>query len=310
MRLYNIYYICKITVDSLRNVKIDGKTNPGRADTYTVRGWKNALESMMLLRKISFLEKDIDRMIECIPVYTRNAAIPEIDNNQRAQLASQKLHLVTRLETVIDLYESMERGDAREGIDIKIPKCDSLKEYIQYMKDIDFVFSQCPFISKSDEEIVFNTVDVGSMWLSFFIKATAGKHFILTTLSKMSELAIKIKLNNAFIKQQDEMLKTMKQKNEIGDEVIDVFKKMKEQLLNEAVEELEAECGLEITDPEDKDRARRTLETYTTLIEKGVEIYSAIETPEEIKVQFPFTDDSPEIPAGLLKLIEDKQKEK
>uniref|UniRef100_UPI0040564239 hypothetical protein n=1 Tax=Acetatifactor sp. TaxID=1872090 RepID=UPI0040564239 len=309
MRLHNIYYICKITVDSLRNVKLDKRTNHGRADTYTVREWKNALESMMLLRKIPFLEKDVDRMIESVPVYTRNADVPEIDNNQQMYLEKQRRHLVTRLETVIDLYESMERGEASEGIDIKIPKCDSFKEYIQYMKDIDFVFSQCPFISKCDEQIVFNTVDVGSMWLSFFIKATVGKHFILTTLSKMSELALKVKSNNVVIKQQEEMLITMQQKNEIGKEVIDTFKKMKEKFLDDAVVELEEECEMSLADPEERDRARRTLETYATLIEKGVEIYSAIETPEEIKVQFPFSNDTPEIPEGLLKLIEDKQKE-
>lgn len=310
MRLYNIYYICKITVDSIVNMVSEKKIiTSDRTETFIVKEWENGLESLLLLRNIPFLNKDVDKLIECIPVYVRNAKNPEIDPNQRSIFERERKYLLARLETVIDLYESMERGDAQEGIDIKIPKCNSFKEYIQYMKDIDFIFSQCPFVNKSDEEIVFNTVDVGSMWLSFFIKATAGKHFILTTLSKMSELAIKIKSNNVVIKQQEEMLKTMKQKNEIGDEVIDTFKKMKENILNDAVKELEDECGITITDPEDKDRARRTLETYAELIEKGVEIYSAIETPEEIKVQFPFTDDSPEIPAGLLKLIEDKQKE-
>ena len=68
---------------------------------------------------------------------------------------------------MVKLYESLEAGEAKEGIDIKIPKCNDLKEYIQYMKDIDFILSQCPFISGSGEEIVFNTVDVGSMW--FFL---------------------------------------------------------------------------------------------------------------------------------------------
>lgn len=190
---------------------------------------------------------------------------------------------------------------------MKIPKCDSFKEYIQYMKDIDFIFSQCPFISQSEEEIVFNTVDVGSMWLSFFIKAQAGKHFILSTIAKLSEIAIRIKSNYTVTKMQDEMLETMKQKNEVAQEVIDVFKKMKDKMLDDAVSEMEAECGISIDNEEDRDRARRSIDTMATLIDKGLEIYSAIETPEEIKVQFPFTENAPILPAGLQKLIEKKE---
>ena len=304
MRLYNIYYFCDITVETIKKIKFLPNSS---SNIYIVDGWKDALESMLLLRKISFLSEYVDEIINNIPVYERERNQPKIDRDTYSCVEKNVKKLQVKLETVIELYESMERGEAKEGIDIKIPKCDSFKEYIQYMKDIDFVLSQCPFISKTDEEIVFNTVDVGSMWLSFFINATAGKHLILGTLSKMSELALKIKSNNVVIKQQEELLKTMQQKNEIGQEVIDTFKIMKEKILDDSVSEIEQECGMTITDPEDRDRARRSINTLAELIEKGVEIYSAIETPEEIKVQFPFSDDSPAIPEGLLKLIETKE---
>lgn len=307
MRLYNTYYICNITVENIQKVRFQQIIN---TNAVNVIGWSDALESMLLLRKISFLAAYVDEIIESMPVYMRERKQPQIDKSTCSVIEKKLEKLLIKLETVIELYESMDKGEAQEGIDIKIPKCASFKEYIQYMKDIDFVLSQCPFISKIDEEIVFNTVDVGSMWLSFFVKATAGKHLILGTLSKMSELALKVKSNNIVIKQQEEFLKTMQQKNEIGQEVIDTFKKMKEKMLDESVTELEQECDMNVTDPEDRDRARRTIATLAELIEKGVEIYSAIETPEEIKVQFPFSDDSPAIPEGLLKLIEAKEDSK
>lgn len=55
------------------------------------------------------------------------------------------------MTVIVNLYESLDTREAQQGIDIKIPSCESFKEYIQYMKDIDFIFSQCPFISQSDE---------------------------------------------------------------------------------------------------------------------------------------------------------------
>lgn len=308
MRLYNIYYICNATVDSIKNITATHKNNSNGTTTYNIVDWKNILENLYVLRKLPFLKKEVDKMINSIPVYARDLETPEISSSAYGSFTKYRTELIIELETVIALYESMENGDAQAGIDIKIPQCSSLKEYIQYMRDIDFIFSQCPFISKSDEEIIFNTVDVGSTWLSFFIKATAGKNFIFSTLSKLTELAVKIQSNMNVLKQQDEMLKTMQQKNEIGNEVIDVFKKMKEKTLDDAVSEMENECKMTLSDPEERDRARRSLDIYAQLIDKGLEIYSSIETPKEIKVQFPFIENSPELPEGLLKLIEDKSK--
>ncbi|MBD5089348.1 MAG: hypothetical protein HDT30_11170 [Clostridiales bacterium] len=304
MRLYNIYYICKNTLDSIKELKY---TEAKVSNIYRIDNWETVREGLIILKAIPFLAKYIDNIFECVPIYSRKRERPQVDTLERDKIIRLMRDLVARTDTVIELYESMEKGEAKEGIDIKIPECDSFKEYIQYMKDIDFIFSQSPFISKSKEEIVFNTVDVGSIWLSFFVKATAGAHVILNILSKMSEMAIKIKSNSVVIKQQEEMLKTMQQKNEIGSEVIDVFKKLKENILDDAVSELEVECNLSVKEPEDRDRARRTLEKYAELIDKGVEIYCAIETPTDIKVQFPFSDNAPEIPEGLLKLIEEKK---
>lgn len=303
VRLYNIYYICNITVENIRNIRFE--MNNRKA--YNVSGWQDALESMLILRKVPFLLEYVDDIIKSVPAYVRADETPEIDSTTCSKVKSKFQKLQEKLETVIELYESIQKGEAQEGIDIKIPDCESLKEYIQYMKDIDFVLSQCPFISKSEEEIVFNTVDVGSMWLSFFIKAAVGSHAILSIISKMTELALKVKSNNVVIKQQEEMLETMRQKNDVGKETIDAFKKMKDIMLDDSVTILEQECDMSITDPEESARARRSLDMLAELIDKGVEIYSAIETPEEVKVLFPFSDDSPVIPEGLLKLIEDKE---
>lgn len=117
--------------------------------------------------------------IKIIPVYVRSDANPRIDSVTKINFNSVLNEIKIRLDSVVKLYESLEAGEAKEGIDIKIPRCNDLKEYIQYMKDIDFILSQCPFISGSGEEIVFNTVDVGSMWLSLFIKAGSRKSMLL-----------------------------------------------------------------------------------------------------------------------------------
>lgn len=307
MRLYNIYYLCKMSIDGIKNLDYDRNSYANGRYDYTLVGWQKAVQSYDIIRKISFLNNEVKQILDYVPAYVHSDLRPKVSEGVIGNLRRANIQLIAKLDVIIELYESLDNGDAQEGLDVKIPKCDSFKEYIQYMKDIDFIFSQCPFISQTDEEIVFNTVDVGSMWLSFFIKAQAGKHLILSTIAKLSEVAIKIKSNYKVTKMQDEWLETMRQKNDVGQEVIDVFKQMKQKMLDDAVSELEGECGISLENDEDRDRARRSIDKMAMLIDKGVEIYSAIETPQEIKVMFPFSENAPLLPEGLQKLIEAKE---
>lgn len=307
MRLYNIYYLCKSSVDGIKNLKAQGKTD-NSSNTYLVlTGWGIAVKSLETLRQISFLKEETDNLLKTIPSYERETDNPEISQNTYGAFENRRKLIVAKLEAIIDLYESMERGESAEGIDVKIPNCDTLDEYIQYLKDINFVLTKCPMISGSDEQITFNTVDVGSMWLSFIIKGGAGGHVILSVLSKISDVALKIKTNFNLLKAQNEMLETMRQKNEIGEEVIDAYRKLKTMMLDQAVTELENDCGERISEPEDRARAATAIEKLSELFDKGVEIYSAIETPQDIKVIFPFTENAPVLPEGLQKLIEAKE---
>lgn len=49
------------------------------------------------------------------------------------------------MKTIIELYESMKLDNSGYGLDIKLPPCDDLKNYISYLKDIDFLFSMSIF---------------------------------------------------------------------------------------------------------------------------------------------------------------------
>lgn len=306
MRLYNIYYLCKAAHDGLNQLKTElVQYNNGR-QSYKILGWENAKESFDIIRQISFLSSDAEAAYKTVPVFYANDTQPLLDIQTGKDLLEKTRTLTIKVKAIIELYNSLNTGEAKEGIDIKIPSCSSFKEYIQYMRDIDFIFSQCPLISQSNEEIIFNTVDVGSMWLSFFINGAIGSHFILNVISKISEIALKIRSNLTVIKQQEEMLESMKLKNEVGQETLDVFKQMKAIVFNDAVSELEQECDAQISNPEDRDRTAKCIEKMSELIDKGLEIYSSIETPNDIKVQFPFTENAPVLPEGLLKLLEDK----
>lgn len=302
MRLYNIYYLCKNSIKPI--AELTGKPNPSNI-VYTLKGWCEARDCLTTVSRISFFNDYVNEIFEIFPTYQFKKEEPKLSNSDYELFMSKKKLLVARLDAIVKLYQSMDAGESKEGVDIKIPSCGTLDEYIGYMKDINFILNQCPLISNCDE--VFNTVDVGSMWLSLLIKGAVGTHVILNTLAKLSEIAIKFSSNYKVMKMQDEYLASMKQKNEIGQDVIDTFNQFKNKMLDDDVSELEKECGVAITNPEDRDKTARTIEKLSMLIDKGVEIYSAIETPNEIKVMFPFSENTTLLPNGLQKLIEEKK---
>lgn len=306
MRLYNIYYVCCTCRDGLdRNVGIGITRDSGnRITEYRVIGWSKLKAILNQLNSISFMRDAVQKVYFAIDPLDRDDEQPLLSSQRKEKFDIAIDELKISLETIEKLYESLDIGESKAGIDVKIPKCSSLKEYTDYLKEIEFIFSQCPYLLRSDEEIKFNNVDVGSQWLSFIL-ATSGTFVILNNLAALVNKALEIKSKFLLLKQQNELLKAMRLKNEVGEEVTDVFKKMKQMLLSDSVNDLESELG-ELQDGEERGKVEKTLEKMVMLMDKGVEIYSSIETPNEIKALFPANENNPILPDNIIKLLEKK----
>lgn len=309
MRLYNIYYICTVCKNEIDdNVRIREKRNSNNAIIgYEILGWEECRNALEQLKKISCMKEYSEAVYSTLNIFERDKIIPEVSTETKDKFERKLNDFKIALEAIQSLYDSLNIGKSSAGIDIKIPKCNSLKEYMDYLKDIDFILTQCPYLTVDDEEVRFNNVDVGSQWLTFFI-FTAGTFSILNNLAKIVDKAVAIKSHILLLKQQEKMLKEMQTKQEVLEETVDVFKKMKSDVLDGSIKDLENEIG-ELKDGEERGKVSKTLEKLTYLMDKGVEIYSSIETPNEIKALFPMNDDNPILPDNIVKLLEKKEEQ-
>ncbi len=306
MRLYNIYYMCKSSlpvIGSIERIEVRNVNNNAHTG-YKIKNWGAAKVVLAELKKIKCLEVNIEALCNTLNFVAIDQIEPEVtvDSGRKFALALDDLYVT--LQTIVDLYESLELEQNRCGIDVKIPKCSSLKEYMEYLKEIEFVFTQCPYLLMDGEEIKFNNVDVGSQWLSFLV-VTAGTFGILNNLARLVDKAVAIKSHIITLKQQEKLLDSMRLKNEATEEAIDVFKKMKRITMEEYVADVEAELG-ELKDGEERGKVEKTLEKLVILLDKGVGIYSSIETPNEVKQLFPINEDNLILPDNIVKLLEKK----
>lgn len=106
---------------------------------------------------------------------------------------------------------------------------------------------------------------------------------------------------------QEEALRTLEVKDEIAAEVLEAYKKANRVLTQNAVTELERELG-ELNDGEERDKVGKTLEKLAFWMDKGMQIYSAIDAPTEIKDVFPKQQEVSFLSDDLIKLLENKEK--
>ena len=126
MRLYNTYYLCKEYIDDIKELEYKTIIT---GSSYELQNWENCKKGMTVIRQIPFLKWYVDDFYESVPVFTREDENPKIDSDTRNRLISKQKSLIKKMETVIELYESLDIGANENGIDVKIPSCDSLKEY-------------------------------------------------------------------------------------------------------------------------------------------------------------------------------------
>ena len=307
MRLYNIYYTCKSIISDLE------KLHYGESPTGALRltSWESYKQALITLFSFDFIKEDAKATYNVLNPIDLEQSQPLIGHKTYSKLVEKNKILLTKIKAVIDLYESLKDGTSQPGIDIKIPPCESLEDYISILKDINFIFTQCPYLISEKEEIKYKGTDVGSDWITFAIVASStvsSGFIILNNLASLINKAIALKSNKKILDMQDEFLKTMKTKNEVTQETLDVFRKMKNITLSQYVEELEEEIS-ELQNGEEKGKVSKSLEKLSVLIDKGLEIHTSIETPKEIKVLFPFVEKQQTLSDGILKYLEDKNKE-
>lgn len=312
MKFYNIYYLCKNCIDVCQGLNICRKKD---STDYYIENWGEYKKILEQLRKIDLFSGISYTIYKSIPSIVVDDVRPEISGGRKDSLIRYNNNLVLMMQTVIDLYESMHLAMDGKGIDIKIPECHDLKEYMSYLKELDFIFNNCPYLQCDDEKVRFSSVDVGSNWLTFIIEITAAAgavaltgSVILKNLAAIMDSVLVLKSHLVSIKRDEQLLKTAEKKNDLLDSELEVFDTLRKIYLNQTTESLESQLG-EISDPEDKTKLEKSLEKLSNLLDKGMEIHASIDLPTDVQLLFPEVIEQQKISSDILKYLEEKNSE-
>ena len=313
MRLYNIYYVCKMVMEDLNSIEIrdyllengDGKKRIKRLTN--LPRYRIALEK---LKDVEIFKNDVQQAMASVAYYGFNVSTAIIDENDN-RIISLANKIKNNVKLIVDLYESMKITKHQIGLDVYVPPCKYLKDYMSILKDIDFIINQCPYLQSDEEEFQYNGTDIGSDWITLVVVTTGvittTSCILLNNFAELTKKIQEIRVRFQMIDQNEEVLKTMKIRNELLMEMQQVYAKEKEDAFNNAVIDLKESLG-GLNDGEEEGKVLVSLKKYNSLLESGVRFYSSIESPPEIKELLPSSDDPKALSDTIIKYLEDTNK--
>lgn len=301
-----MYVVCKTYLEKIKEMKAKSKS-VNNSTVYYINGWQANRLVLNEIAKMAPLRDKVKQIIMSIPIAFQDTESFDITSNTRYKYDKSLDILITSMQTITDAYEIMRIKNTDEklsGFDVNLPQFKDLGEFAKCLNDLDFIIKQCPYLQSNDSQIKFDSVDIGSTWLTFMIVG-ASATVILGNLSKLVDMAVKIKSHVVTTRMQEEALRSMELRNEVATEVIDAFKKANKILVDQCVGDLKSELG-ELENGEEEGKAQKSLEKLAYWMDKGLKVYSAIDAPKEIKDLFPQQEDVSVLTDDLQKLIEMK----
>lgn len=298
MRLKNMYLTCKNNIEILKNIAYRDEKNANDNINKIVIDYENVSGCLHSLYNIECLKP----LVISLLAHEQSEEQIYIMYHKVNSFVTTLKSLIQKVQTIIDLGDSMGFEEFNSGFDIKIPPNLTLKEVGNCIADIDKVLNQCPYLNSEGESIQFKNVDVGSTWLTFLTVCT-GSTIILANLAKIVDVCVKIASHIVTVKSQITQYKTLNLQNELIEGLISTQNTIQDALVEKYCQELQS--SISSLDPEENGRLTLTLDILSDWMSKGMEIHSAIENTQEVKDLFP-TGESQTLLLKQIELLKDK----
>lgn len=287
MRLHEIYCLVRDTINNWEEPYMSELATSAQRSSlyvcYNPQAIKTMLEPLRIIPSISAL---IDKVYLSLPGFTIMKKV-RMTPQEKAEFTALMRQIHDKLSVMLEMCDVLELEQNSSGFDIKLPPNITLSDLSQCTKDLNNVFTQCPLLHNKEEEIKLRGVDIGSMWLTFMIvgACAATTSYIVNNIAAMVDKIIAIRNHISVCEQHEELTRQVKLENEMLQSVVEANKTIIKALTRNAAEELAAENN--ITSTEDIERINGSLKILKEWMDKGMEVYAAVDAPKEVKAVFP-----------------------
>lgn len=303
MRLKNIYR----TLKEVESVIIELEPESiSQSNDFNIKNWDKMLEAIEKIKNIEVFKSVGQDIFKISPIFGEKNQTLRITNKLVQAFINWLEEIKTKVVVTIELCESLGYGENQGSFEVKLPETKDLEEFASNINNLNKSIQLCPFIKVDDNDIRLTKTDIGSTWLEF---AFTGAKVItaLTALGYFAQSALKIKSMYLTCEQQKEAVRGAQTKNDLAEEITNVYKNMIKATSANEVKDLEEKTGMPL-EPEERNSAEKSLEMLGKLMSKGLEIYATLDSPEEAKDVFPNMQEQNLI-SGILKTLPEKKQD-
>ena len=266
------------------DLAFEEKRSTGSITYYKLSNAESVRRLLHDLDPITSFSENIEEIRKTSVGFTQPTVDINLDPRGKSILQIEYQKLFNKVITITELFKSLNYSQTENGLDIKMPSQLSLSDFSKCTKDLNTIFSTCPLFSKTENTITLSAVDVGSIWLSFVIGGAAIAT-VLNMVAALVDKALIIRSHYLTTKEQVEKVRCLKLGNDMIERMQKDFETVGDKLIETNSEEL---CNqYDIKAPEDIERMKNSLNLLTNWMNKGMEIYASIKSPDEVKCVFP-----------------------
>ena len=196
--------------------------------------------------------------------------------------------LLIRIYMIVRVGESAGMSQHDLGLEIKMPQTDNITDFAKYVNDLEFIFTKCPYFKDDKESLKLKSVDIGSIWLVIDVigASIAGGSVLLHSIAAFIDKCYVIKSHKLTCENQKVEMEKAKADQKQKEEIIKTIEKVYQFSVDNAIRELEEVTKIEIKDNEERDRINQCFDRLEKLLDEGLQIYTAIDSPKEVKALF------------------------
>lgn len=286
MRLRNIYILCKENLEQLDHLTSVFETSSFKK----VSGWLSIYQMCKNdLIQIDYLKSATVDLINSVPDLFLSQDSFKVENAVWDKINRARNELYDCMIDAINLYESLqlENTENREiGLDVKLPVCQEFSDLKKCIDELDFILYKCPFFQIKEETLKFKTFDVGSLWIFFTCVGIGTSSRILNNLAAFIDRCFIIKSHSIHLQEQKAQLEQLTFENKKKQDILEGIEAIYHKQVENVIKELETETGITLKNGEEQGIAITAFEKANALIEKGLQIHAAIDSPKENKALF------------------------
>lgn len=286
MRLQELYHTLKTAYDNWEDPQFEVAQKRQDGNNYKFKNAKKIASLLTPLVQIDGIGGEVSAIfIINMTFYKGTASI--FTEEEKEQILSSTVKIKANLEAMLGMCSTLGVNQNSDGFDIKLPPNMTMAEFSECVKDLNNIFSRCPILQSKEEEVKLRGVDVGSMWLTFSVVCltSATAFFIVHSIGALVDCVITILEHKAVLKQQEELCRATKMKNDLLEKIINTNNIVLDEMRQQAAESLAH--SREIEDPAAIAELRGNIAMLEKWIDRGMQIYASIDAPKEAKAAFP-----------------------